>query len=138
MRSLCSKSVVSLGRKGYKCYMRDKLKYWSKKLGIDAYIHLNLDSPHDKVGGQGSIDYELTGGTAVIRIVDRSWYSDQGYVKPQDPEVTLVHELLHYKHGLLECTTIKKGSLEYEIHHRNIADIARLLVKLNRSVSEDE
>jgi hypothetical protein len=117
----------------YQTYMRKRLKYWAKKLGLHQFtIILNLDVADEKVSAQGCVVVDSVGRNARIDIVDREWYRKEEFIVAQDPEVTLVHELLHIVYHQLESTHLLQGTLAFELHHQILSRQAQLLVSLSR------
>ena len=128
-----SQIVVDMPFEQYESYMKNRLKFWVKSLGLQMFtIVLNLDVEDKEVGGQGRVDTNNVGRSARIDIVDREWYKKEGFIVAQDPEVTLVHELLHIVSHQLEETHLLPGTLAFELHHQILSDQAKLLVALSR------
>lgn len=113
----------------------DLLDEWQKRLFLDSwYIKLEVNVQPEDMFLEGCAGCTRSGEVtevAIIQIIDPHRY--EGII-PFDFEVTLVHELLHLKLGLLDDDPeSEKESLAYRLLHRYIDELARALVDAQRS-----
>ena len=113
--------------------------YWQKRLRLqDWVIHVRLCHP-DEAQGEGRTCMRLNHKSAKIKVLDPA-YNDKDTSETicQDPEVTLVHELLHLHFTMFDHPFNTKGKdndpyVEHREYEEQVIEIlAQALVAENR------
>lgn len=113
---------------------------WRERLGLQDWIitlHPNCKAEEvDEGQSIGLTTWNTTNKTAIIRIVDKKYYS-KDYMIPYDFEKTLVHELLHIKFSLIDKDiNTYEGVVAEQARHQLIDDLARAFVMAKRGITK--
>lgn len=113
---------------------------WRERLGLQDWIitlYPNCKAEEVHEGASiGLTTWNTTNKTAIIRIIDKKYYS-KDYMIPYDFEKTLVHELLHIKFSLIDKDiNTYEGVVAEQARHQLIDDLARAFVMTKRGMTK--
>ncbi len=108
-------------------WLDEALGFWAKVLALESWhIKIRWVSSRELEDAYGDHCYDLTHRTGSIRIRDEPFKLNDN--EEWEPEVVIIHELLHLPLALV-CS-VSKVDLEETLEERFINDIARALFQL--------
>jgi hypothetical protein len=112
-------------------YIREKLALWQRRLNLhDWTISVVMSHPTDlRRRTLGSIRWDADKKTAVMRVLDASYYQMPLREAMKDMEFTVVHELIHLELASLPRSEASRTAEEYAINH-----LASALLQLDSGV----
>ena len=121
--------------------MRRSLDFWKTRLGLDDWdIQISEDNSLPSEEGQvvlGQVHYDMAHARAVIHLLSGDGYETSpadNLTPPYDPEMSLVHELLHLR---FPGITDKAGETRRMLMELGINRVAEALVDFSRHCHGD-
>ena len=113
--------------------MHSYLELWQQRLNLTDWVIELVEECSYLNENAGHTEWTETAKTAVIRILSKDSYGER--LKQYDPEVILVHELLHLKFSLIWKTG---NTLHDRVLHQIIEELSCTLVQLRREGNSNE
>jgi hypothetical protein len=111
--------------------LRERCARWQNQLRLNNWriaVSICRRSSFNDSDAQGEVDFGLSSGKAIIRILDPVDYPDTPF--EQDMEITLVHELLHL---CFAPFTPNESTLSHTFMENTIEMLAQTLVEIDRT-----
>ena len=118
----------------------ERLKYWQRQLRMDHWdIELRLAGRDELEDAAGQCATRRYNGAVVILLADESMIPEYKRFFRLDPEVRLVHELLHLKESLWRDNPKVEAVMDEDkwikrLHEECLDAVAEALVRTRRGV----